>query len=232
MILGIVGYGKMGKEVERLALEKGHSIGFIAKGPEDKWGEADVVIEFSNPKNCQANFNRAFDLNLPIVTGTTGWYDDMESLKRTVENHQYSFLWASNFSIGVNLFFQLNKKLAEMMNGYKDYDCQIDEIHHLEKLDSPSGTGITLATDVISKLDDYSQWINSEKYEPGSLPIVSHREKHVPGTHVVSYQNDIDGIEIKHVAKNRKGFALGAIFAAEWILGRKGFFNIKDAMAL
>ncbi|MFT4662822.1 MAG: 4-hydroxy-tetrahydrodipicolinate reductase [Patiriisocius sp.] len=230
MKIAIIGYGKMGKEVERLALEKGHVISGIVNKSEDAWPEADVAIEFSTPENCLSNYQKAFDLNMPIVSGTTGWYEHIDEIKDLVEGQNKSFLYASNFSIGVNLFFKVNRYLAKLMNKHRDYICQIDEIHHTEKKDAPSGTAITIADDIIEQSETFKSWVNEDTIENNILPILSHREKWVPGTHVVSYQNEIDALEIKHVAKNREGFALGAIFAAEWIHGKIGFFTMNDVM--
>lgn len=231
MKIGIVGYGKMGKMVEKLALAKGHEIAFIAKSIHDEWQPADVLIEFTSPHAFPESFQKALESGIPMVTGTTGWYDQMAVYKSKVTEGDYSFLYASNFSIGVNLFFKINEYAAKLMSVHSEYQCEVEETHHTEKKDAPSGTAITTAEGIVSNHASYNNW-NDNAQSESQLNIVSHREPNVPGTHVVTYANDIDSIEIKHTANNREGFAAGAIFAAEWLVGKKGFYTMQDVLNL
>ena len=238
MKIAISGYGKMGKAIEEIAIQRGHEIS--ARITSDREGgdeltnlnnkSTDLVIDFSTPKTVMQNVRMCFEKNIPVVVGTTGWYEHIAELEREVKEHNYAFLYASNFSIGVNLFFELNKFLAKTMEPYGNYTAELDETHHIQKLDAPSGTAITLADDLINSNARYKNWQAEEVEQSNELLVRSHRENEVPGTHVIKYESDIDIIEIKHEAKSRKGFAFGAILAAEWLRGKTGFFTISDVL--
>ncbi len=236
MNIALIGYGKMGKEIETVALERGHNIvlkvnatnvGIIT---ESDFEMADVAIEFSRPDAVESNILLCANANVPVVVGTTGWWDKLKNVKETIAQSNQALVYASNFSIGVNLFFELNKKLASLMKNYPQYDVQMKEVHHTQKLDSPSGTAISLAKDIISEGNKKTSWVNHETKKEDELSILSERRDEVPGTHVVKYSSEIDDIEISHVAHNRKGFALGAVIAAEWIIGKKGIFTMEDVL--
>lgn len=228
----------MGREVESLASEQKHNLVCIVdSGPEwsdnaDMIATADVVIDFSFPQTVEENIMNCFELRVPIVTGTTGWYDKLPQISKTCIQGNHALFYASNFSIGMNVFFELNKNLAALMNSHSEYEAGISETHHIHKLDTPSGTAINLAKGMIEKLDRKSQWTSNHKHDKNNLLIKSIRDSNHCGTHVVSYQSEIDTIEIKHEAKNRKGFAFGALLAAEWIIGKKGIFTMKDLLQL
>lgn len=236
MNIGIIGYGKMGVAIEEIALERGHTI--VAKltssSPDEDWdqlNDADVCIEFTKPDSALENFKYCMENGFALVTGTTGWYDHIDKVERWQEKCHGSFFWASNFSIGVNLFWQINRRLAELMNDQPDYTVSIEEIHHTEKKDSPSGTAITTADQILKAIPDLRGWKLSEDEPDGDeIEIVAKREPEVKGTHIVSYESDIDKIEIKHEAKSRKGFALGAVLAAEFLHGQHGFFTMEDML--
>ncbi len=236
MNIGIIGYGKMGVAIKEIALERGHTI--VAKltssSPDEDWdqlNDADVCIEFTKPDSALENFKYCMENGFALVTGTTGWYDHMDKVERWQEKYHGSFFWASNFSIGVNLFWQINRRLAELMNDQPDYTVSIEEIHHTEKKDSPSGTAITTADQILKAIPDLRGWKLSEDEPDGDeIEIVAKREPEVKGTHIVSYESDIDKIEIKHEAKSRKGFALGAVLAAEFLHGQHGFFTMEDML--
>lgn len=240
MKLALIGYGKMGKEIESLALDKGHEIVCIvdSQNPIDKadFSKVDVAIEFTKPELAIPHIHFCIEKNIPLVVGTTGWTNHLQEITEKVESKQGSLLHASNFSIGVNIFFEINRKLAELMSPHSgEYQVSMEEIHHTQKLDAPSGTAISLADDIIAKTS-YEKWscVEDNKGIPNEkLPnfdIIAKRIPEVPGTHVVSYTSDIDIIEIKHEAKNRKGFALGAILAAEWLVGKQGIFTMKNVL--
>ncbi len=236
MKIALIGYGKMGKELEIAALTNGHEIVLKAdhnsKITSADLKQADVAIEFTQPGAAVKNIQLCFDANIPVVVGTTGWYDDLEKIREECKSKNQSLLFASNFSIGVNIFFELNRKLAKMMNDYKEYEVDIEEVHHLQKLDKPSGTAISLANDLVNELDSKTSWQLDEEdnYPKEKLLIRSYREDAIPGIHSVAYRSTNDVIEIKHVAQNRKGFAMGALIAAEWLVGKKGVFTMKDVL--
>jgi len=236
MNIALIGYGKMGKEIERIALRRGHSIVLTVDETnamtftDEELKKADVAIEFSTPESVYVNILRCFKTGIPVVAGTTGWMDKIEAVKEECAKSQAAFFYASNYSIGVNIFFQLNRYLAAIMEKYAEYEPTVDETHHIYKKDSPSGTGITLANDILAALNRKKNWIEGGSDEPGMLQIHSKREGNVPGTHSIKYSSDIDDIEIIHTAHNRRGFALGAILAAEWIAGKKGVFGMHDLM--
>lgn len=232
MKIALLGYGRMGKAIEQIALERGHEI--VAKIDKnnalDSLSKADVAINFSIPNAALANITNALNSGIPVVCGTTGWLEHKKEVDALCNKLEGAFMYASNFSLGVNLFFELNKKLASYMKSFSEYKVEIEEIHHTQKLDAPSGTAITLAEGVIEN-STFDQWYLEGESGEG-IPINSLRENDVPGTHTVSYRSEIDSIDIKHTAHSRTGFALGAVVAAEWIIGKKGVFGMKDVLGL
>lgn len=238
MKIALIGYGKMGKAVEEVALQKGHEIvlKINSKNIDDfnaiNLKKADVAVEFSNPENAVKNITACLEAGIPTITGTTGWLNKWEEVEKSVVANNGSFLFASNFSIGVNLFFELNQFLAKVMSGYPEYDVSIKETHHTQKKDAPSGTAISLAEHILSHNRSKEQWVNQASDDPKSLSIISERKDPAPGTHEVIYQSAIDDIEIKHTAHNRLGFAKGAVLAAEYIVNKKGIFTMKDVLGL
>ena len=237
MKIAILGYGKMGKEIEKIALSRGNEV--VLKIGEDNLidltkenlSSADVAIEFSTPHTAFDNIQLCFEAGVPVVVGTTGWLDKINDCIQQTESGKGLF-YASNFSVGVNVFFEINKKLAELMAPYNDYKVEMEEVHHTQKLDSPSGTAITLAEGIIDNLPKVTNWVNEETVSENELGIVSKRIEKVPGTHIVTYENDIDEIYIKHTAHNRKGFALGAVLAAEFMKDKSGFYGMSDLLGL
>ena len=235
MKIVLFGYGKMGKEVEKIALERGHELILrIEKNEEYDISKADVAIDFSVPSAAFNNITSCFKKNIPVISGTTGWLEDYEKAVTICKKNNGSFIYASNFSIGVNLFFELNDKLSRIMNSNNNYYPSIEEIHHTKKLDAPSGTAITIAEQTIknSSTKEWSLHTNRAKVDKEIIPISSKRIKDVPGTHIVAYESEIDSIEIKHTAHNRKGFAHGAIIAAEWLMNKNGVYTMKDVLNL
>ena len=235
MKIVLFGYGKMGKEVEKIALERGHELILrIEKNEEYDISEADVAIDFSVPSAAFNNITSCFKKNIPVISGTTGWLEDYEKAVTICKKNNGSFIYASNFSIGVNLFFELNDKLSRIMNSNNNYTPSIEEIHHTKKLDAPSGTAITIAEQTIknSSIKEWCLHTNKAKVDNEIIPISSKRIKDVPGTHIVAYKSEIDSIEIKHTAHNRKGFAHGAIIAAEWLINKNGVYTMKDVLNL
>lgn len=232
MKIALLGYGKMGKTIEKLAIEKGHEIVCRIHSTSEKidLSEADIAIDFSSPEAAVKHISTSFDQNTPLVCGTTGWLAHYEEMLKKCQLCNGSFIYASNFSVGVNLFFELNQQLAKMMAKYKDYLVSIEEIHHTQKKDAPSGTAITLAEGII-KNSDYTNWQLNEAGKM-EIPITAKRMEDVKGTHRIFYTSPIDTISIKHEAHSRDGFALGAILAAEWLLGKKGVFTMKDVLDL
>lgn len=234
MKIGLLGYGKMGREIESIALERGHTVTLkvdihnrSAVTEADIKG-CDVLIDFSTPGSVLENIQFVLNAHVPMVVGTTGWYDSIQSIASLCEKQNGKLIYGSNFSLGVNIFFALNKYLAHIMNQYLDYKPSVHEIHHTEKLDAPSGTAITLGNDILEKIERLKQWTDKKSSDSANLSITSDRIDNVPGTHIVSYSSYIDTIELKHTAHNRKGFALGAVVAAEWIVNKNGFFEIKS----
>mgnify|MGYP001180144156 CR=1 FL=1 len=236
MNIGLLGYGKMGKEIEKLALDRGHKIVLkinssnINELTHDALQKPEVLIDFSTPRAAKKNIMIAIESKTPIVCGTTGWLNDFEHIVSYCKEKNGSFLYASNFSLGVNLFFELNKNLAKLMKNHNNYGIRMSETHHTEKVDAPSGTAISLAEQIIAENKNKSDWTISEKSTEEKIKIDVHRENNIPGKHMVLYNSDIDSISIQHEAHSRKGFALGAIIAAEWIKNKKGVFNIKDIL--
>lgn len=233
MKIALVGYGKMGKIIDRMASERGHNI--VARlnstPTADNLAGADVVIEFSNPEVAFINIKNCLENHIPVVCGTTGWLQQKPEIEKIAEENGTAFLYGSNFSLGVNLFFELNKKLAAMMRNFDEYKVQMEEVHHVHKKDAPSGTAITLAEGLIQNHPKYTTWKLDETQEQ-ELGIFAIRKDEVPGTHSVFYRSDVDEIEIKHTAFSRDGFALGAVVAAEWIIGRTGNFTMNDVLGL
>ena len=241
MKIALIGYGKMGKMIEQVAIEKGHEITLIitennlADLNADHLEKVDVAIEFTQPESAVKNILTCIQCQCPVVSGTTGWLDELEHVKEQLSQHKGSLVYSSNYSLGVNIFFAINKKLAAYLNPYSEYKVAIEEIHHTAKLDAPSGTAISLAEGTINNIDRYSSWFltdNQETIPPDELPISSIRIDPYPGTHTVRYSSSIDEIEIKHTAHTRYGFALGAVIAAEWIQGKEGFYSMADVLGL
>lgn len=238
MKLALIGYGKMGKAIEEIALQKGHEVVLrisrenAAAFTKENLQQADVAIEFTSPHIAFENITRLLQWGVPVVCGSTGWTDKLEEAKELCASQNGAFAWSSNFSIGVNIFFEINKKLATLMAAHKEYEVILEEIHHTQKKDAPSGTAITLAEQVLQHLKRKKQWVNDLSDNPEDLEIISQRVDPAPGTHHVKYSSAIDDIEIVHTAHNRKGFASGAVLAAEYIQHRKGFFTMKDILGL
>jgi len=236
MRIAIIGYGKMGKEIEKIALERGHEVVLKISSENthdftfDNLKKVDVAIEFTNPDLAVSNINVCLSSSTPIVVGTTGWYDRFNEVIESVVQNDGSLLHATNCSIGVNLFFKLNKSLAKMMNKHTDYEVKLEETHHTEKKDAPSGTAITLADGIINNNEGKDLWVKGESHVHNQLSVISHRIENVPGTHQINYSSAIDEIEIKHTAHSRKGFAMGAVIAAEYIKDKKGIFTMEDVL--
>ncbi|MDZ4702983.1 MAG: 4-hydroxy-tetrahydrodipicolinate reductase [Saprospiraceae bacterium] len=238
MNIALIGYGKMGKTIERLALAAGHSVVLIID--QNNTGDlnaarlkaVDVAIEFSRPESAFDNICRCLEAGVPVICGTTGWLDRLREVKALCESRKGAFLFASNFSIGVNLFFALNRQLARLMANYPQYEPGLLEIHHIHKLDAPSGTAITLAEDLIANHPKKQKWVNTVSDVPDELSILSERIGEMPGTHEVHYASSIDTITIRHEAHSREGFAQGALVAAEWIVGKTGCFEMPDVLGL
>lgn len=237
MRIALLGYGKMGKVIEQIALQRGHEISaridisnrtdLLTVNPEN----TDVVIEFSSPESAYGNLKFCMEFGLPTVCGTTGWLQHKSEIEKLCTENEGAFFYASNYSIGVNLFFELNKSLAKLMRPYtEEYTVSTNEIHHTEKRDAPSGTAITLAQGIIETLATKTQWVSNQIAADEELAIWSSREGKVPGTHEVKYISEVDQIEIKHIAHSRNGFALGAVIAAEWIQGKVGIFGMNDML--
>lgn len=232
MKIALLGYGKMGKVIERIALERGHEI-VLRKGSSDSFGRlenTDVAIDFSVPDSAVKNISTCLENGIPVVSGTTGWLEDYHKMVTLCKEKNAAFIYGSNFSLGVNLFFELNDYLAKMMSKFNQYTILMEEIHHTQKLDKPSGTAISLANAIINHTDKNSWSIENPKSD--DLFIDVKRVDNVPGTHRIFYQSEVDTIEIKHTAHNRDGFAFGAVIAAEWIVGKKGVFTMKDVLDL
>ena len=233
MKIALFGYGKMGKEIEQIALQRGHEIVLKIKGTEEyDISKVDIAIDFSVPNAALSNIASCFRNNVPVISGTTGWLDDFDKAIDVCKENNGSFIYASNFSIGVNIFFELNKQLAKMMNSQKEYSINVEEIHHTKKLDTPSGTAITLAEGIINNTSkrDWQLKKRQTQINAETILIEAKRILDVPGTHIISYESQIDSIEIKHTAHNRKGFALGAIIAAEWLNNKIGIYTMKDVL--
>lgn len=238
MKIALIGYGKMGREIEKIARSRGHEIAItIDAGEEQKFQSeafrtADVAIEFTSPHSALDNYRKCFQANIPVVAGTTGWLEHLPEVQKACEEGGQTFFYASNYSIGVNIFFELNKHLARVMNRYSDYDVRMQEVHHIHKLDAPSGTAITLAEGLLENLDAKKAWRLEHAEQPTEIAIEAIRRDEVPGIHEIVYESEVDTISIKHDAKSRKGFALGAVVAAEFTVGKKGFLGMQDMLQL
>lgn len=238
MKIALIGYGKMGKEIEKIALQRNHKIVYKFDINNNKEFDAqmlknaDAAIEFSAPDAAFDNYMMCFDANVPVVSGTTGWLQKYNEITQYVINNNKSFFYASNFSIGVNIFFKINDVLARLMNKYHEYNVKITETHHTEKKDAPSGTAISLAQDIIKNLELKNSWANEYTEQNDKIYIESLRKVNIPGTHTINYESNVDIIEITHHAKNRIGFAVGAVLAAEFIADKKGVFSMNDLLNL
>ena len=230
MKIALLGYGKMGKTIERLAVERGHEI--VLRVSEDienaDLQKVDVAIDFSVPDAAFKNITTCFDKQVPVVSGTTGWLKKYDEAVSLCKEKGAAFIYASNFSLGVNLFFELNKQLSQLMNKFREYNVSIEEIHHTQKLDAPSGTAITLAEQIIEN-SSKTGW-KLDEAEENEIPVTAKRIENVPGTHTISYDSEVDTIKIEHIAHSRDGFALGAIIAAEWLQNKKGVYSMKDVL--
>ena len=236
MNIALIGYGKMGKTIESIALERGHTVDLkidiesLGDFTKEKLQQCDVAIEFTGPHSAKENILKCLDAGIPVVSGSTGWLDEWMVVETACKEKNGTFLYASNFSVGVNIFFELNKKLAQLMKGHKEYSVSMEEIHHPQKKDAPSGTAITLAEQVMQELTHKKNWVNQATTSPEELPIISKRKDPAPGTHSIKYSSAIDDIEIIHTAHSRQGFALGAVLAAEYVCNKKGMFSMKDVL--
>lgn len=236
MKIALIGYGKMGRVIEKIALDRGHEINLIIDvdnahdlNPENL-AKTDVAIDFTTPDAAFNIIMTCFKAGVPVVSGTTGWLERWDEVINYCRKNHQTFFYASNYSLGVNVFFHINKRLAQMMNSFSNYNVSIEEIHHTRKLDAPSGTAITLARDIIAMIDRKNKWELDKETEKQNLKIKAVREDDVPGTHIVTYESDVDYIEIKHVARNRQGLAFGAVLAAEYIFGKTGVFTMNDLL--
>jgi 4-hydroxy-tetrahydrodipicolinate reductase len=234
----LIGYGKMGKTIEQMALSKGHQIagtidhtnaGSLA---DYTTGNTDVAIEFTHPEAAFNNISYCLTHGIPIVSGSTGWLEYFDKAAELCQHHKGAFFYASNFSVGVNLFFHFNEYIAGKMQAYPAYQVSVREVHHLQKVDQPSGTGITTAEGIINNYPNLNGWVNEESDEKAKLSIISEREPDVVGTHIVTYSSEVDKIELGHIAHSRAGFAEGALMAAEWLIGREGVYGMKDLLNL
>lgn len=238
MKIALIGYGKMGKAIEEIALKRGHEIVLkidennITEFNKENTGKADVAIEFTGPHTAYENILKLLQFGTPVVSGSTGWLDKIDAITSLVEHSNGAFIYASNFSVGVNLFFELNKKLAALMHPYKSYEVSLEEIHHTQKKDAPSGTAITLAEGVMETYIEKTKWVNDVIPQHNELLIESKRIDPAPGTHTINYTSDVDDITITHTAHNRQGFALGAVVAAEFLKDKKGVFTMKEVLGL
>ncbi len=236
MKIALIGYGKMGKAIEEIALEKGHEI-VLKIGSQNKYDlnpaglqNADVAIEFTGPESAVQNIMTCIDGSIPVVCGSTGWLQDWDKVTAYCNLHKGTLLYASNFSIGVNIFFEVNRKLAQLMSTRTEYNVSLEEIHHTQKKDAPSGTAITIAEDILHEIPFKTSWTKQHGGKKEELVIESKRVDPAPGTHIVTYTSEIDSIEIKHTAHSRKGFAMGALLAAEFLSGRQGIFSMQDVL--
>lgn len=236
MNIALLGYGRMGKAIEAIAQDRGHKIVLRIQSNNRELlntfpiAEIDIAIDFSIPETAYDNLKWCMENKIPAICGTTGWLDKKAQIEELCNKYQSAFLYASNFSLGVNLFFELNNKLAKLMKAYPEYEIELHEIHHTKKLDAPSGTAITLAEGILSELPNKDSWVCDQTPQANEIAITSERLDPVPGTHQVTYTSEIDSIEILHTAHNRQGFALGAVVAAEWIEKRQGVFSMKDVL--
>lgn len=243
MKIALIGYGKMGKTIHEVAKEKNERLGkseinidliidvdnrnTITK---EELQQVDVAIEFTSPHTAVENIQWCFDANIPVVVGSTGWTEKLAEIQEYARQNNKAFLFAPNFSIGVNIFFEVNRYLAQIMNKHEEYNISLEEIHHTEKKDAPSGTALHAALDILKRIERKTNWENQDTNDASTLSIISKREDHVPGTHLVTYESSIDRIDLVHTAHNRKGFASGALLAAEWLVGKKGAYSMEDVL--
>lgn len=238
MRIALIGYGKMGKAIEEVALQRGHEIVIKIDQPnldeftKENLKKADVAIEFTSPHTAYENVKNCIEFDVPVICGSTGWTDRLEEMRTICAQKNGSFIYSSNYSVGVNIFFEVNKKLAALMAPLNQYEVIIEETHHTQKKDAPSGTAITLAEQILEKIERKKQWVNELSDNPGDLEIISQRVDPAPGTHSIKYSSVIDEIEIVHTAHSRQGFATGAVLAAEFIVNKKGFFTMKEVLNL
>jgi 4-hydroxy-tetrahydrodipicolinate reductase len=238
MNIAIIGYGKMGKAIEEIAVQRGHAIVLkinidnLEDFTDENLKRVDVAIEFTGPESAVENIKTCLNAGIPVVSGSTGWLNNWNDVKNYCTEKNAGFLYASNYSVGVNLFFELNKYLAKLMMPHTEYNVEMEEIHHTEKKDAPSGTAITLAEQILEELPSKKQWVNETSSKEDDLVITSKRIDPAPGTHVIKYTSSVDDIEITHTAHNRKGFATGAVLAAEFLKGKKGIYSMKDVLGL
>lgn len=236
MKIALIGYGKMGKEIEQILIARGHTIPLIIdlNNTNDldaaHLKEIDVAIEFTTPSTAYGNVVKCLEAGVPVVCGTTAWLDNLPQVEQLCKEKNGAFFYASNYSIGVNIFFEINRRLAQLMNRFGEYDVTIEETHHTQKKDAPSGTAVTLAEGVLENLDRKQKWVCGTTTVPEELEVVAIRRSVVPGTHTVTYESDVDALSITHMAKSRRGFALGAVLAAEFLHGKTGIFSMKDLM--
>lgn len=231
MNIALLGYGKMGKTIEQIAIKRGHNVVLTIDKDDKNYDitKADVAIDFSVPTVAFNNISNCINNNVPVISGTTGWLDKYDDAVALCKEKKGAFIYASNYSLGVNIFFELNKTLAKMMSNLKQYNVSMEEIHHTQKLDAPSGTAISLANDIIENHEGFTNWKLDENGEK-TIPITAKRIEDVPGTHTVTYESEVDTINIEHIAHTRQGFALGAVIAAEWIAGKTGVFTMNDVL--
>lgn len=234
--IALLGYGKMGKEIEKIALERGHKV-ILTFDSESDWKikgdqlhKADIALEFSLPGLAAVNIRKCFQAKVPVVVGTTGWYDNLDAIRNECIHDGNSLFYGYNFSISVNIFFEINRQLAKMMNPFHNYEVNIEETHHLQKIDAPSGTAIALANDIIRFMERKEKWSPAQKMTSDEIAIKSIRQENEPGTHIVTYESPLDAIEIKHTAKSRRGFAVGAVMAAEYLFGKIGIYTMSDML--
>jgi 4-hydroxy-tetrahydrodipicolinate reductase len=238
MKLALIGYGKMGKAIHEVLKQRGHEVALIIdidnaqELTAENIKKADVAIEFTSPHTAYNNVKFCLENGLPVICGSTGWLEKLEEVKQLAVQHQTGLIVASNFSVGVNIFFEINKRLAGLMNQHKEYEITLKEIHHTQKKDAPSGTAISLAEQILDQIGRKQKWVNEKSLQPQELSIISERVDPAPGTHTVTYSSSIDDIEITHTAHNRTGFALGAVLAAEFLKGKQGFFGMKEVLNL
>jgi len=238
MNIALLGYGKMGREIEQIAEGRGHKI--VLKVDEHNAGTftseqvkaANVAIEFSTPASAVSNIFKCFEAGVPVVVGTTGWLDRLDEVKTACDKDKRGLFYASNYSVGVNVFFKLNEYLARIMNRYPEYTIGVEEIHHVHKLDAPSGTAISIANGILEEVKHKDKWVNRKTGEPKELEIISVRTDEVPGTHTVTYNSEVDQIAITHIAHSRKGFALGAVLASEFMVGKQGIYGMEDLLEI
>jgi 4-hydroxy-tetrahydrodipicolinate reductase len=238
MNIALIGYGKMGKAIEEIAVGRDHHIVLkindenLQDLTKENTSKADVAIEFTSPHSAFDNVKNIIGYGVPVICGSTGWTERLHEINAYCKEQNGAFLYASNFSVGVNIFFELNKKLAALMAPHPEYNISLEEIHHTQKKDAPSGTSITLAEQVLEQVTRKTKWVNEKSDDPAMLSILSKREDPAPGTHSIKYTSPVDDIEIVHTAHNRQGFALGAVLAAEFIKGKKGIFSMNDVLGL